>query len=124
MAKEIHRGGCLCRAVRFAARGEVIWIAYCHCASCRRHTGAPVSAYAGFRADQVSFDAGSPAIHVSSEGVLRGFCGTCGSTLTYEGRRWPGELHIHLGAMDEPEDFVPSAEAFAEEKLPWLRLAV
>ena len=37
--------GCMCGAVRYEAVGEPMTVAYCHCASCRRHTGAPVVAF-------------------------------------------------------------------------------
>jgi hypothetical protein len=117
-----HDGGCLCGAVRFSVTGAAQWTAYCHCRSCRRHTGAPVSAYAGFEREQVRFTSGQPARFVSSSGVARGFCAACGSTLTYEGERWPSELHIHVGALDRPEDFAPEGHAFAEERLAWLPL--
>ncbi len=35
-------GGCMCGAVRYEAIGELLGVGHCHCASCRRHTGAPV----------------------------------------------------------------------------------
>ncbi len=119
----IHEGGCLCGAVRFQVAGQAKWTAYCHCESCRRHTGAPVSAYAGFERDQVRFIKGQPALYASTPGVARGFCGTCGSTLTYEGDRWPTEVHFHVGAFDQSENFAPEGEAFPEEKLAWLHIA-
>lgn len=83
----IHEGGCLCGQVRFRVTGPAKWTAYCHCQSCRRQTGAPVSAYAGFEREQAAFIAGQMATYASSEGVRRGFCATCGSPLTYEGAR-------------------------------------
>ena len=51
----MREGRCLCGAVRFTADGPPKWTGYCHCQSCRRHTGAPVSAYAGFEAAKVRF---------------------------------------------------------------------
>jgi hypothetical protein len=41
-ATEQLEGGCLCGAVRFVATGQPKGIYWCHCQSCRRHTGAPV----------------------------------------------------------------------------------
>lgn len=120
---QIREGGCLCGAVRFTAKGTPLWTAYCHCASCRRHTGAPVSAYAGYPSDAVTFTGAAPSYFSSSQGVRRGFCKVCGSTLSYEGERWPGEIHLHIGAFDEPAAFPPKGQAFEEERLPWLHLA-
>ena len=62
-------GRCLCGAVRFEATGPAKWTGYCHCESCRRHTGAPVAAFAGFERDQVSFSGAPLARFASSAGV-------------------------------------------------------
>jgi hypothetical protein len=124
MPAEAHSGGCLCGAVRFVAEGPAKWVAYCHCASCRRATGAPVTAYAGFAAAQVTIAGETFATFASSPGARRGFCHRCGTPLTYQGDRWPGELHLHLGAFDRPQDLPPTGEAFRDERLPWLHLEV
>ncbi|MEQ1752918.1 MAG: GFA family protein [Micropepsaceae bacterium] len=119
---EIHAGGCLCGKVRFEVSGPPKWTAYCHCHSCRKHTGAPVSAFAGYERGNVTFVRGQLAQYVSSPGVKRGFCAVCGATLTYEGERWPTELHFHVGAFDQPDLFAPTGEAFPDERLPWVQL--
>jgi hypothetical protein len=124
MAERVYGGGCLCGAIRFEAAGPPKWTAYCHCASCRKQTGAPVSAYAGYERAMVRWVKGAPSHFASSEGVSRGFCSACGSTITYEGARWPTEIHFHVGAFDRPEDFAPKGEAFPEERLEWVHLAL
>jgi hypothetical protein len=50
MGEQIQ-GGCLCGSVRFQATGEPKWVAWCHCQSCRKHSGAPVSVFAAFERD-------------------------------------------------------------------------
>ncbi len=115
-------GGCLCGEIRFATEGPAKWTSYCHCRSCRRQTGAPVAAYAGFETAQVRFTKGMPAYYASSPGVRPGFCGRCGTPLTYEGERWPGEIHLHVGAFDDPETFAPAGHAFVDEPLSWARI--
>lgn len=123
MVSGVHIGGCLCGAVRFEVRGAAKWTAYCHCQSCRKHTGAPVAAFAGFERENVKFTQGALATFASSPGVKRGFCSVCGSTLTYEGARWPTEMHFHVGAFDMPQDFAPSGHAFADERLSWFHIS-
>ena len=117
MSEAEHGGGCLCGAVRYLASGAPRWIANCHCASCRRATGAPLTTYAGFTAERFAWTAGAPLRFGSSPGVTRSFCGRCGTPLTYEGARWPGEVHVLIGSMDRPQDFPPRRDAFAEERL-------
>jgi hypothetical protein len=121
---QVHSGRCLCGAVTFQAAGPAKWTGYCHCASCRRHTGAPVSAFAGFERGAVTFSGEPLSRYTSSAGVQRGFCARCGSTMTYEGDRWPTEIHLHVGALDDPESFAPQGHAFPEERLSWLHLEV
>jgi hypothetical protein len=44
-------GSCLCGAVRFVATGQPESVAWCHCESCRKHSGAPVSVFVAFKRD-------------------------------------------------------------------------
>ncbi len=115
-------GGCLCGAVRFRAQGEPIWVAHCHCPSCRRQTGAPFATYAGYAAAKFVVTDGLLAAYKSSPGVRRQFCAQCGSPITYESDRWPGEVHVLIGAMDAPEKFTPQAHVYVAHRLSWLRL--
>ncbi len=42
----------------------------------------------------------------------------------YQSDACPGEIHIHIGAMDQPEDFPPhDTPAFPEDRVPWFHLA-
>jgi len=70
----------------------------------------------------VRFTNGALARFSSSRGVLRGFCATCGSTLIYEGERSPTEIHLHLGAFDDPTPFAPKSHAFVDERVVWMHL--
>lgn len=110
-------GGCLCGAVRFEATGTPLWVAYCHCASCRRHTASPISCYAGFETSKVRFLAAAPTTYGSSPGVTRGFCSGCGTPLTYASKRFPGELHLFTGTFDEPEKLESTRHVFWHERL-------
>jgi hypothetical protein len=59
----------------------------------------------------------------SSSGVRRGFCAACGTSLCYENERWPDDLHLMLGALEEPNGLAPQFHIFTEQRLKWLCLA-
>jgi hypothetical protein len=61
---------CPCGAVRFVAAGQPEWVALCHCESCRKHSGAPVYVFVGFKRDAyVVTQVGSPSsIHRPADG--------------------------------------------------------
>ena len=114
-------GGCMYGAVRYEATGEPVGLVYCHCESCRRHSGAPVSALAGFKVDDVKFTKGERSLYASSEGVRRGFCGACGTTMTWEG---DGEelgmlVEIHLGTLDDHGALTPKSHIHYRERVSW-----
>jgi hypothetical protein len=115
----------MCGAVRYQVAGTPFGIGYCHCASCRRHTGAPVVMLAGYRKDQVTFAGAVRQVYESSPGVGRAFCGGCGTPLTWEGMG--GTLgaifEIHIGTFDDPAALVPQFHQHDGERLPWLDVA-
>lgn len=114
-------GRCLCGAVRIVATGEPIGVAWCHCHSCRKHSGAPVSVFVAFRHDAYKVTEGEITKFNSSPGRWRGFCARCGSTLTCEGEG-SSEMHFHIGTFDNAAAFEPTRHIFPEERLPWLHL--
>ena len=120
---ELYEGGCLCGAVRFRATGKPKWILWCHCQSCRKHSGAPASVFVAFTRDAITMSQGQITKFSSSPGVHRGFCSRCGSTLTCENDRYPGETHFHVGAFDRADELKPKGEIFPEERLTWLNFS-
>ena len=66
-------GGCLCGEVRYRSKGEVRWVAHCHCRWCQQASGAAFLTYIGFRTDDLEWTKGAPAIYRSSAEVERGF---------------------------------------------------
>lgn len=115
-------GGCLCGAVRYRTQGPPAWVAHCHCTSCRRTAGAAFVTYAGFKRPNFEFTKGTPRVFESSPGVLRSFCGACGTPLTYEGARWPDEVHIFVCTLDQPDSLAPQAHVYTSEAMPWVHL--
>ena len=119
-------GGCRCGAVRYEARGEPLVVGYCHCDDCRGLTGAPVVTWVMFDTRNVAFTAGQRRHYESSPGIKWGFCGDCGSPLSWEGHtRTLNGLHItefHISSFDDPDGFRPELHWFDRERLPWFEI--
>ena len=119
----VRTGRCLCRAVTFVARGEPRWVAHCHCESCRRATSSAIATYAGYTMGNVAWTGERPAEYASSPGVIRRFCRKCGSPMSFEGERWPDEIHLFVPSFDDPESFRPACHVHVNEQLRWLHLS-
>ena len=112
-------GGCLCGSIRYRAAEAPRWAAHCHCAMCRKVSGAAFLSFVEFRAATFEWTRGSPARYQSSSGVARGYCPDCGSTLTYES----DDLKlISLGTLDEPADVLLESHCFTDSRLPCIKL--
>jgi hypothetical protein len=112
---------CFCGAVRLTATGDPLVVSWCHCKDCRRQSGAPAVVWAGFKVGQVAIE-GAPTRRQSSEHIIRSFCAACGTPMTYEDDRLPGEIYIHAGLFDEADRLVPNRHAYVTSKLFWLHL--
>lgn len=122
-SNQTFEGGCLCGAVRYRVTRKPRWIAHCHCQSCRRQTGSPMTTFVGVDSDALTYLAATPQRYESSPQVWRSFCGRCGSAIAFEATRWPGEVHLYLGSLDRPEDFPPQGHVHVAEQIPWLHIA-
>lgn len=122
MAEVWQVGGCLCGAVQYELSAKPKWTALCHCESCRRAASAPIVAWMGFSPDQVRWS-GERAFFKSSEIALRGFCAKCGSQMSFESTRWPGEIHLYGASLKNPEAYVPELHCHTGEHLDWLKIA-
>jgi hypothetical protein len=68
---EQFEGGCLCRAVRFVATGQPKGVYWCHCQSCRKHSGAPVSVFVAFERSAYTVSKGEITKFDSTPGSWR-----------------------------------------------------
>ncbi|WP_102222836.1 GFA family protein [Acidimangrovimonas sediminis] len=116
-------GHCLCGAVRFEFDGTPLWQAHCHCESCRRNCSAPVTSYFGVADGRWRWTGTAPAVYVSTPGVQRMFCATCGTPMAYRAEQWPGEIHFYAASLDDPLAFTPEEHVHWDEHLPWLPIS-
>jgi hypothetical protein len=115
----VHEGGCLCATIRYRITGLPVYSVVCHCVSCRRANGASAIAWITVARSEFRFLTGFPAAYQSSPGVVRRFCGTCSSSLTYENSGSPDTVDITTATLDDPEAFAPRQEVWLEHKISW-----
>ena len=113
------RGRCQCGAIAYEFDGEPKWVMHCHCEDCRRATSSVMATYIGTRVDQFKYLKGEPAVYESSPGVKRYFCPTCGTPMAYASDRWPGEVHLFHGTLEDPQQWPPTGHAHVAEQLSW-----
>jgi hypothetical protein len=112
-------GRCRCGAISYAAEGEPVHNALCHCSDCRRSAGAPVVGWALFPRERVSVS-GEPVSYESSPGVVRQFCGRCGTGLFYVNESlFPGQVDIQTGSLDEPDALPPQIRIQTADAPRW-----
>ena len=95
-------GGCQCGAVRFRVDGELGEASICHCRMCQKATGGFFGPYASVATDALVWTRGERKRFASSNKVWRGFCGDCGTPLTFE--YGDATIALSIGAFDRARD--------------------
>jgi hypothetical protein len=113
------RGGCLCGAIRYQVTGAPSSSIICHCRTCRKASGAPSVGWLTFDRAHFTVLAGLPRCFVSSPGVERTFCATCGTPLTYANEKTPEEIDVTTVSLDEEMVFAPASEVWVSHQLDW-----
>jgi len=109
-------GGCLCGAVRYEARPDHREGYYCHCRMCQLAFGNTRAAFLNLRKDQVRWTAVQPTRYASSKIALRGFCGRCGTPLTFEYIA-SERMDLSVGSLDHPESLKPVSHFAVESRI-------
>ncbi len=116
-------GGCHCGKIRYEIEGERFDHTLCHCSICRKTTGAPAVAWFTTRPESLRLTEGELTVHRSSPGGERGFCGACGTQITFRGLDTPDEVDVTTCSLDDPGEEPPGDHTFVRSRVPWLQLA-
>ncbi|MBP1882814.1 GFA family protein [Sinorhizobium mexicanum] len=117
MTDDIHTGGCQCGAIRFRVEGELGDASVCHCRMCQKASGNFYLPLVSVRGATVTWTRGERRRFQSSNAVRRGFCGDCGTPLTYEA---PDGMALAIAAFDRPQGIAPTIQWGIEAKLPYV----
>jgi len=111
----MHKGSCLCGAVRFTVSGELHAPDACHCSLCRRQSGH-YWASTNVKRTALMLEGGDKVTwYQSSQKVRRGFCSICGAFLFWD----PTDMDIiaiGMGAFDRPTGTRLAKHIFVADK--------
>ncbi|MCL1126261.1 GFA family protein [Shewanella surugensis] len=117
------QGGCHCGALRYEVQAMPFDADFCHCRDCQQVTGAPVAAWMDFKAENIHWLKGKVTEYASSDNIRRGFCGHCGSTLSYRSLEYPDYFTLNIVSLDEPNVIKPRYHIHTETQVQWLSVA-
>lgn len=111
-------GGCQCGAVRFRVEGAVGRASICHCRMCQKAFAAPFAALVTVGTEDLTWTRGALTHFRSSDQVRRGFCGDCGTPLTFDYS--PNGVDLAVFAFDDPSRVEPVVQLAIEARAPWI----
>ena len=113
----------MCGAVRYEATAAPLRCMICHCEQCRRHSGGPCLSFVHFPADAFRWIGAEPTRYRSSAYAERGFCGTCGSTLSMHEEVLSDRVQVALGSLDDPGRVRPDDHVWTKSRVRWFEVA-
>lgn len=119
---KLKTGRCLCGAITFAYDGAENWMGHCHCETCRRNTSSPFTSFLGVPNGHWRWTGETPKTYKSSSGVIRSFCGTCGTPMAYQADWCDHEIHFYAAALDDQAHYKPTAHFHSDEQVAWITL--
>jgi hypothetical protein len=120
--EQVFEGGCLCGAIRYRSTTAPVRGVICHCSMCRKHSGAPVSAFVHFPHDAFTWVKGEPTRYRSSQYAERGFCPRCGSTLSMHEEVLQDRVQVVLGSLDEPYRAKIDDHVWTKDGIAWFNV--
>ena len=106
------KGSCLCGQITYSVKGPLRPVIACHCQQCRKSSGHHVAATSAARGDIAIV--GDVTWYVSSPTARRGFCGTCGSQMFWDGAG--ANLSIFAGTFDGDTGLTLAGHIFCADK--------
>lgn len=122
MLDTVHKGSCLCGAVKVEVEGDLPGPDACHCAQCRKQSGH-YWASTDVPRDRLTIE-GEENVrwYQSSEKVRRGFCKTCGSFLFWDPPARETTA-VAMGAFDGATETTLSGHIFVADKGDYYAIA-
>jgi hypothetical protein len=100
-------GGCYCKGLRYAAEGEPMMKAQCHCRECQYITGGAPNVFIAMPTASFKYTKGEPKQFSRNDlerPVTREFCPNCGTHVVTRAPGFPAVI-IKVGSLDDPKQY-------------------
>jgi hypothetical protein len=117
-------GGCYCGALRYAAEGDAMMQAQCHCRECQYMTGGSPNLFIAMPLAGFKYTKGEPKQFTRSDlerPVTREFCANCGTHVVTRSPGFPAAI-VKVGSLDDPKQFSPAMAIFTIDQQPFHRI--
>jgi len=120
----MHRGSCLCGAVRFEIDSDLKAVVNCHCKFCRKAHGAAFATVLFMAFSQLRVTEGAELLgryHIESMNADRCFCKTCGTRL-FTHAPAVQMVSLAVAALDTDAPIAARAHVNTESKCTWYQI--
>ncbi len=122
MTQQTLTGSCLCGALHYSVAGEPVRFYHCHCARCRKATGAGHASNIFVSGGTLQWTGDTSLIASyklpEAKRFARTFCKTCGGPLPKEIPEMELVM-IPAGTLDTEPNIAPQARIFQDSKSDW-----
>lgn len=116
-------GGCRCGKIRIRVTAPPLLAAACHCTGCQSMSASAFSMSIAVPDEGFAVTAGEPVIGGLHGASRHYFCGWCMSWMFTRPEGVDGVINLRPTTLDRHDWFVPFAEFWTSEKLPWVTTA-
>lgn len=119
----MHKGSCLCGAVKYELLSEPRAVSHCHCRMCQKQHGAAFATYASLPKTDLRYVSGQEVMvaYNSSGNIMRKFCGVCGSSIEWGGSEsFPDWVSIAVATFDTLFVTTSIKNIYLESRACWL----
>lgn len=124
-APEHRTGRCRCGDIRYEVSGIPDDPHLCSCEHCTHLSGGPAMAWAGFRAEALSWTGpgGQPAWYATWPTLRRGFCPRCGTHLVSVADD-SEMVMVTTFSLDDRSGLDPVGHSFRLTAAPWMTVTL
>jgi hypothetical protein len=118
---KMHKGSCLCGAVKYEIEGDLGPVMLCHCSKCRKGNGSAFNTASLVNTADFRLLSGNDHLteFETGPGIWRIFCKTCGSPLYSRRSAMPEAIRIRVGTLDTPVPGKVSGHIYVGSKAEW-----